>query len=217
MRKRCMLFVLLLCLCLTACGKEFPAAEYVHSMLDVVFQGEVSNAAEVMDKTGSELEERHEKGIEAFTENLTSGIQMSEMMFYQYEELCEKIFSVMRYNVKEEVKEVEDGYEVTVEIMPVDIFIRYTKDMAEVSAELNEKLKNGEYQGTDEEILTQVNAEYVGYGYELLDFAYKNIQYSEPIEVVLKISKQENGEYGVSDTEIAQLLEKIMRMDEIQD
>lgn len=217
MRRKCIGLVLILCLCFTACGKEFPAAEYVHSVLDVFFQGEVTGAVEVMDQTGAELKEQHKKGIESFTKNLTSGVQMSEMMFYQYEELCDKIFMAMRYDVKEEVKKTEDGYEVTVEITPVDLFLRYTKDMKEVSEELSEKLESGEYKGTDEEILAQINAEYVSYAYELLDSAYKNMQYSTPVEFTLTVSKQENGEYGISDSEITQLLEKIMRMDEIQD
>lgn len=189
----------------------------MQSVLDVVFQGEVSGAVEVMDQTGAELKEQHKKGIETFTKNLTSGVQMSDMMFYQYEELCEKIFMAMRYNVKDEVKKTKGGYEVTVEITPVDLFLRYTEDMKEVSEELNSKLKNGEYKGTDEEILAQVNAEYVSYAYELLDSAYKNMQYKAPVDVVVTVSKLENGEYGISDSEITRLLEKIMRMEEIQD
>lgn len=202
------------------CGlfRDFDAKGYVRALLDQTFRGEVKEAAKVMgDTSEKELKEQYEEEINAFVgKNLVSGIQMDETQKKEYEEICKDIFRAMKYEVKSSEKTNKREYDVSVEIQPSDIFIRFTAAVKENTAKLMAKADNGEYKGTEEEINSQMQQEFVKDACSLLEQSYKEMQYTEKETVIIKVTGNKNNEFSVDEEEISNLITKILRLDEIQ-
>ena len=116
----------------------------------------------------------------------------------------------------EEAKRTDkDTYEVPVEIQPSDVFVQYYDALTEDSLKIAEKVENGEYQGTEEEINQQVLNDIVNHAYELLDTAYLATDYGEKQTVILRVTVEKNNEYTINEDDMDNLIVKILRLDEI--
>jgi len=213
---------LLLILCvvagmsLTGCSK-FDAEEFVQAYLDLRFQGESDNAARLnKDKTRSELLEDYEAWVFAFDEvYITGEMDMDDQLLKNYLNLTKEIFSSMRYHVAG--AKTEDGiYEVTVEVTEADLFSRYVSKIQEVSEDLMTAYQNGEYEGTDDEINEQLQAEYVFLAYYMLEDAYNEMEYGDAKTVTIHVEKDDDGEYQVREDDISQMLVKMFGLDKTQ-
>lgn len=202
------------------CGlfKDFDAEGYVRALLNQTFGGEVKEAAKVMgDTSEEELKEQYEEEISTFVrKNLVSGIQMDDAVQKEYESVCKEIFRAMKYEVKGSEKTDKKEYDVSVEIQPSDIFIKFTDAVKEDSRRLMEKADKGEYQGTESEISSQMQKEFVADALELLKQARSEMQYGEKETVIIKVTGNKNNEFTVDEEEISNLITKILRLDEIQ-
>lgn len=165
----------------------------------------------------SELEDRYEEYIDGFSRSLTDGLNLTEPAQVQCILLCEEIFRSARYHVEESEKISGKEYRVTVEFSPSDVFVKWREYMEENAVDINERLENGEYQGTEEEIREQVLLDIGTESLELLDTAMMDAAYGEKEKTVLVIKKGENGEFSIDEGEIADFTAKIMRLDEIQE
>lgn len=222
--KRSMCTALVVCLLsvsLAGCGlfRDFDAKGYVQALLDQTFQGDVSAAVKVMEGTSrKELEKQYEEEIDIFVhDNLTSGVEMDKAMLRKYVEVTKEIFRTMKYEVKDVKKIDKKEYDVNVEIQPSDVFLAFIKAVQEHADELMEKVNNGEYQGTAEEINVQMQTDFINDSYELLKTSYKNMQYAEKETVVIKVVGNDAKEFSVDEEEIYNMIAKILRLDEIQD
>ena len=212
--KLCVLIVVLM-LTATGCGKKFDAAGYVQAVLDLTFQGDITQAKKYSkDATEESLMQMYRDSIDQFvSSNITNEIEMSDTKTSQFAELVSKIFMTMRYNVKTGKGE----YEVTVEIQPSDVFVDFQQILTEDSLKIAQKIKNGEYEGTSEEETTQqILNDIVNHAYELLEVAYMDSQYGEKKSVVLHVKQDKDKEYYIDEDDMDQLIRKILRLDEIQ-
>lgn len=205
---------------LTGCGifGEFDAGGYTEAVLSQRLQGELQEISEFEEeKTKKELKEEYKEGITSFVDNITYGMDMSVETYREYTELCEKIFSAMRYNVGEAEKISRKEFHVPVEIQPAGVFAEYVKLLEESSGEIWEKTQNGEYKGTEEEIQQQMMFDIVSQSYALLETAYEEISYGETEEVILKVKSEDGKKFSIDEKEMSGLIEKILGLDTIQD
>jgi len=203
-------------LTVTGCSK-FDAEGFVQAYLDLRLQGEADNAAKLnKEKTRGELLEDYEMWIYAFNEvYITGDLDLDDQMLKDYLNLSKQIFSAMRYNVKGSEK--QDGvYEVTVEITPVDLFEKYVPKIRAVSEDLMKSYQNGEYEGTDDEINKQLQAEYVYIAYDMLEEASQEMEYKEPEPVTIHVEKNDDGDYQVREDDISEMLIRMLCLEEVQ-
>lgn len=201
---------------MTACS-GFDAEGYTRAVLDHMFQGETEALAAYAGEAGNkQLEDEYEDYIAAFSESLTEGLNASEGMEEKFNVLCQEIFRSVRYDVKGAEKKSSEAYSVSVEIEPVDVFVRWKALLEENAGEVSEKAERGEYQGTEEEQIQMMLADITAQSYELLDTAYREASYGDTETVVLTISKDEKGRFVSDDDEISNLVMKILCLDVIQ-
>lgn len=204
---------------ITACGKNFDAQGYVQATLDLIFQGEVSEALKFNENASkADLEAQHDAEIENFVDNnIISGMDVNELMREEFIDACGQIFSVMQYEVQDAEKIDRRNYEVTVEIAPVDIFPRFVEGVKADSEEIMQKAKNGEYKGTKEEINAQMQTEFIRHSHELLTTYAGEVAFGEKIKVKLHVKADKKKDFHIVNEDLDQLIIKILRLDEIQD
>ena len=86
--KLCVLIVVLM-LTVTGCGKKFDAAGYVQAVLDLTFQGDITQAKKYSkDATEESLMQMYRDSIDQFvSSNITNEIEMSDTKTSQFAEL----------------------------------------------------------------------------------------------------------------------------------
>jgi len=217
--KKIILSVILI-LSLTGCSgfQRFDAQEYVQAILDQTFQGDVTGALRVIPgATREELVQQYEQGIAMFVlNNIVSGMPVNEEEITDYIALCKAIFSAMRYQVKEAERISRTEYQVEVVIHPVDVFVNFVAELVKVSEEIRERVEDGEYAGSDEEINLQMQEEFVERSYELLVQAAIDITYGEAVTLTLGVRADEDNVFTVVTEDLSNMIIKILRLDEIQ-
>ena len=198
--------------------RDFDAQGYVRAILNQRFQGDVTEAEEILeDTTKKELVRQYEEGIENFVAAyITNGVEMDETLEQKFVELCKEIFGSMKYQVNEAEKISRKEYDVSVEFEPADVFPQFIASIQTESENLKQKAENGEYKGTKEEINVQMQNEFLNRSYELLEAAYQNMQYKDTETIVFKVKSNENNVFSMNEEEISALITKILRLDEIQ-
>lgn len=198
--------------------RDFDAQGYVRAILNQRFQGDVTEAEEILeDTTKKELVRQYVEGIENFVAAyITNGVEMDEALEQKFVELCKEIFRSMKYQVNEAEKISRKEYDVSVEFEPADVFPQFIASIQTESENLKQKAENGEYKGTKEEINVQMQNEFLNRSYELLEAAYQNMQYKDTETIVFKVKSNENNVFSMNEEEISSLITKILRLDEIQ-
>lgn len=199
------------------CEGGYDASGYTVAVLDLQFQGDTKTARTFVEGvTQSSLMEIYQEFIDDFVAGyITDGMEISDSETVQFSELTSAIFASMRYEVGEAEKTGKREYEVPVVIWPSDTFIRYRQLLTEDSVKISEKVKNGLYPGSEEEIQNQVMAEIVSNAYELLMTAYENSEYGGKKTVILKVKAEKDGAYYIDEDDMDNLIVKILRLDEI--
>lgn len=204
---------------ITGCGRDFDAAGYTQALLDLTFQGEITGAARFMEDASEEaLMRAYQDSVDRFVAaNITSGMDVGELKTSRFAELVSKIFMTMRYSVGEAEKTGKKEYKVSVDIWPVDVFIKFNQMLVEDSLKMAEKIEAGEYEGaTEEETDQMILNDIVNHAYELLDTACMNMKYGEKETVVLLVDAENGQDYSVDEDDMDGLIRKILRLDEIQ-
>lgn len=198
--------------------RDFDAQGYVRAILSQRFQGDITEAEEILeDTTKEELISQYEEGIESFvTAYITNGVEIDEALEQKFVDLCKEIFGSMKYQVNEAEKISRKEYDVSVEFESVDVFPQFIASIQTESELLKQKAENGEYKGTKEEINAQMQNEFLNRSYELLETAYQNRSYGAMETIVFKIKSNEKNVFSMNEEEISALITKILRLDEIQ-
>lgn len=198
--------------------RSFNPEGYVKAVLDQSLKGEVKMASQLMEGTTEDkLYEQYEAGITSFVKNsITSGVELDEELQGKYIELCKKVFGAMKYNVVEAQDSKDGGYEVKVAYQPANIFNNFITKIGEENARLTEKVENGEYRGTLEEINSQIQKDFLANAYTLFEECYGIIEYGEEETFVFKIVKDAEGMYDLDEAQISEFIVKILNLDEIQ-
>jgi len=198
--------------------RGFNPEGYVKAILDQSLKGEVKMASQLMaGTTEDKLYEQYEAGIASFVKNsITSGVEVDDELQGKYLELCKKVFAAMKYEV-EEAKDAKDGgYEVKVSYKPANIFTNFLTKIGEENARLTEKVENGEYRGTLEEINSQMQKDFLTNAYTLFEECYNSTEYGEEETFIFTIIKDEEGMYDLDEAQISEFITKILNLDEIQ-
>ncbi|MEZ3487090.1 MAG: hypothetical protein K1W22_11030 [Lachnospiraceae bacterium] len=206
-------------ICLSGCGKDFDAAGYVQAILDLTFQGDISRASEFMEEaSGESLMRAYQDSIDRFVAaNITSGMEIGELKTTRFADLVSQMFMTMRYSVGDADQTGRKEYEVSVDIWPADVFIRFRQFLVADSVKMAEKIEAGEYKGaTEEETDQMILNDIVNHAYELLDTACMDIGFGEKETVVLRVNAEKGQEYSVDEDDMDGLIRKILRLDEIQ-
>lgn len=194
---------------------RFNPEGYVKAVLDQSLKGEVKMAAQLMNGTTEEtLYKQYEAGITSFVKNsIANGVEMDQELETKYVALCKDIFSAMKYEVKE-AKDVEDGgFEVTISYQPSNVFTSFIAKIAEENQRLTEKVENGEYRGTLEEINSQMQKDFLTNAFTLFEECYKTMEYGENETYVFNITKDEQGMYDLDEDQISEFITKILDLD----
>ena len=204
-------------LIITGCKGGFDASGYTGAILDLQFQGDAGSArAMVAGATSETLQDMYQEFIDNFVAGyITDGMDISEEEIGEFRELAAIIFSSMRYEVGEAKKTGRKEYEVPVVIQPADTFLRYKDLLAEDAIRISGKIKNGKYQGTDEEVQNQVMAEIARHAYDLLEKAYGDSEFGDKKTVILKVKADTSDIYSINEDDMDNLIVKILRLDEI--
>ena len=198
--------------------RGFNPEGYVKAVLDQSLKGEVRVASQLMEgTTEDQLLKQYEAGITSFVKNsITSGAELDDELQGKYIELCKKVFGAMKYEVKEAKDSKDGGYEVTVSYKPANIFTNFIAKIGEENARLTEKVENGEYRGTLEEINSQMQKDFLTNAYTLFEESYSAIEYGEEETYVFTIVKDAEGMYDLDEAQISEFITKILNLDEIQ-
>ena len=198
--------------------RGFNPEGYVKAVLDQSLKGEVRVASQLMEGTTEDkLYEQYEAGINSFvTNSILSGAQVDDELQGKYVELCKKVFGAMKYEVVEAKDSKDGGYEVTVSYKPANIFNNFITKIGEENARLTEKVENGEYRGTLEEINGQMQKDFLTNAYTLFEECYKGIEYGKEETYVFTIMKDADGMYDLEEAQISEFITKILNLDEIQ-
>lgn len=201
----------------TGCGGGFDASGYTEAVLDLQFQGDTQNARTlVAGATQENLYQMYQEFIGNFTAGyITDGMDITDDASEKFGELAATVFASMRYEVGEAKETGKKEYEVPVVIQPTDTFLRYKDLLTEDALRISEKVKNGEYKGTEEEIQSQVMADIAGHAYELLERAYEDSEYGEKQTVILRVKSDISDIYSIDEDDMDNLISKILRLDEI--
>ncbi len=198
--------------------RGFNPQGYVKAVLDQSLKGEVRVASQLMEGTTEDkLYEQYEAGIASFVKNsITGGAEIDEELQGKYIELCKKVFGAMKYEVKDAKDSKDGGYEVTVSYKPINVFTNFITKIGEENGRLTEKVENGEYRGTLEEINSQMQKDFLTNAYALFEECYKGIEYGEEETYIFTIVKDAEGMYDLEEAQISEFITKILNLDEIQ-
>ena len=199
--------------------REFNAQRYVSAVLDQTLKGDVEDAVEMVDGATEEaLYTQYEAGISSFVKNsLTSGTELTTELEKRYTELCKKVFASMKYEVQEAEKISDEEFQVPVKYQPSDILQKFIVSVTAEAQRLNEKVENGEYRGTLEEINTQMKEEFMNNSCDLFEEAYNSMEFGEEQTIVLKVVKGEDDLYELEESAITEFLVKILSLDAKED
>lgn len=199
--------------------RSFDARGYVEAILDQTMKGEVEEALKMTDGTTElALLMQYEEGITSFVqENIISGVEVGEELEEKYKETCKKVFADMKYEVQDVEKISKNEYRVLVTYQASDVFAKFIASTTTEATRLKEKVEDGEYRGTVEEINAQMQKDFLENSYAYFQEAYDTMEYGEEKTMVIKVTKGENGLYELNEAEITQFLVKILGLDEIQD
>lgn len=207
-------------LSISGCGfwGDFDAQKYVKAYLDRSFKGEVKEEAKIVDTSEKELKNLYEEDMKAFVTNSIAGAEeIDDRLFEEYEDLCKEIFASAKYKVKEAEKVSGTEYKVEVEYESMDVFPKFISGLQEESDKLLEKVENGEYKGTEDEINDQLEKEFIANSLQILKASFENRTYAKPESVTLKITSNEDNLFSIDETESFDLVQKILQFGEIQD
>ena len=203
----------------SALVRDFDAEKYVSVVLNQTFKGDVKGATEIIEgATEEELMKQYEDGVTSFVKNnIINGVEVDAEKEAQFIELGKKIFASMKYEVTGVEKISNEEYVVKVNYEASDVFLKYIQYIAEESGRITAKVEDGEYKGTVDEINAQMEADFINSAYTLLEQANTEMTYSEVQETEFVVKAGAEDLYQVNETELHNLMVKIMRLDEIQD
>lgn len=189
--------VLALVLGVAACGAtKFDAQGYVKSCLDAVYKEEYKDYADFLKVSEEDAKKQMDDDfLESIDQELAGLTGLSDEMKQKYIDIERKIRTMAKYEVKE-AKEADDGFVVTVEVEPSDIY-----QTLEASAQeaLNEADESIDLQNSD--VLAQL----------LVDSVQKSIDkntYGEKTTVELAVTKDDKV-YTLADSEMIKIQEAL--------
>ena len=82
--------------------------------------------------------------------------------------------------------------------------------MTNVNTTLHNKVENGDYRGTRDEINEQMRKDFLKEVYPFYEADYANMEYGEKETIVFHVEKGENGLYKMDGQAVSEFIKKIL-------
>lgn len=189
---------------------------YVQSLLDLDYKGITDKYLELVDDTKENAESFYGTTMQYWMYQLADLYQVyvdgDEGLYNDMLALTESIFAKVKYEVADAVK-TDDYYTVEVTLYPM-LFTEMTRD--EVQAyqdQFNTQAANGEFgdYGNNDADTLRGEIEYGNQVISILEKYVSQIEYDKAVSKIVKITKDEDGLYGISDEDYADLEGYLLR------
>ena len=199
-KKNCVLCIsigIIVCILLSACSKQpdFDAKSYVQSSLDAYYHGEYKDYANLLEISEKDAKKEIEEDFnESIQQQFDDSDNITDKGIADYAKKLVEVKKLAKYKVRDEKKDEDGNYTVSVKVEPSDVFQTLQQSSAEVS---KEKIAQG-MKETDPGVFASVLTESVQKSID------KN-SYGAPVTVTVKVEKNHSGTYELSETERSKL------------
>ena len=184
-------------LVLSACSRQpdFDAKSYVQSSLDAYYHGDYKDYANLLEISEKDAKKEIEEDFnESIQQQFDDSDNITDKGIADYAKKLVEVKKLAKYKVRDEKKDEDGNYTVSVKVEPSDVFQTLQQSSAEVS---KEKIAQG-MKETDPGVFASVLTESVQKSID------KN-NYGAPVTVTVKVEKNHSGTYELSETERSKL------------
>ena len=189
--------ILLVSLLVNACTKQpdFDSKSYVQSSLDAYYHGDYKDYANLLEISEKDAKKEIEEDFnESIQQQFDDSDNITDKGIADYAKKLVEVKKLAKYKVRDEKKDEDGNYTVSVKVEPSDVFQTLQQSSAEVS---KEKIAQG-MKETDPGVFASVLTESVQKSID------KN-SYGAPVTVTVKVEKNHSGTYELSETERSKL------------
>lgn len=200
---------------LSACGGKpgFDASKYIKGILDENYLGQYDpDFLEMVDATESEAEEIYLGNLEGESNvfaNVFSVDNMTGDVLDATMELYRQIYAKSKYTVDPATKIDDSTYGVKVTVEPIDVFHPVAEQLR-ADEPTSEILNNFLATYAETDFTTISEEDYAAYdaawAQMIIDMTYEALEtsgYLEPQSLVLQVTKDSDGVWGISDTDLS--------------
>ena len=173
----------LMCMGLTACGKDFDAAGYTKSVLDANYHAQYDKYAEYRGISESDAKKEVTEGMRTQIESAFSGMDVSD-----------ETYDLADFTVKDAKKQDDDSYVVTVVIKPSDVFSNSSNYVNDIATEYADQGKDP----TQTDVLMDILV-------ESLNRAIEANSYGDETTLEVHVTADKDGAYGIEESEMETL------------
>ena len=187
---------------LTACAGGFDASKYVNGVLNNIYLGDSTGYMELVEITAEEAKEEYEQGISVEADFFLQyyGLDsVSDDVYQQIVDMYKQIYSKSKFEVKEAVKNGDD-YNVEVVVSPIDVIVNSEEAISTAVDDFVANANPDDY--TDEQVLNDDLAKLV---IKVINDNMANLGYQAEKSIIVKVEKDAQGYYGISDDAIGLL------------
>mgnify|MGYP001781137438 CR=1 FL=1 len=170
----------LMCMGLTACGKDFDAAGYTKSVLDANYHAQYDKYAEYRGISESDAKKEVTEGMRTQIESAFTGMDVSD--------------DLADFTVKDAKKQDDDSYVVTVVIKPSDVFRNSSNYVNDIATEYADQGKDP----TQTDVLMDILV-------ESLNRAMEANSYGDETTLEVHVTADKDGAYGIEESEMETL------------
>lgn len=184
----------LMCMGLTACGKDFDAAGYTKAVLDANYHAQYDKYADYRGISESDAEKEVTDGMKEQIKSAFEGMDVTDAMLDKYIEVADKAYDLADFTVKDAEKQKDDSYVVTVVIKPADVFANSSNYVNDIATEY----ANKNLDPTQPDVLMDILV-------ESLNRAIKANSYGDETTLEVHVTADKDGAYGIEDSEMETL------------
>lgn len=206
-KKMAVVTAMVMALVLTACSAGFDASKYVNGILNNIYLGDSAMYMELVDITAEEAAQEYEQGIEVEADFFLQyyGIgTVSDDVYQQIVDMYKVIYSHSKYEVKEAVKNGDD-YNVEVLISPIDVIVNSEDAITAAVEEFVNTANPDDY--TEDQMINDALVQIV---VDVINSNMENLGYQDQKSVIVKVEKDADGYYGISDDAVSALDQDII-------
>ena len=206
-KKMAAVWLLAAALFFAGCIGGFDASAYVKGIMDNLYLGDSAGYRQMTDISEEEAAREYELGIEAETDFFLRYYGIGEIsggVREKIEELYRTIYSRSRYEVLEAVP-VRDGYQVEVQISPVDVIVNSDADINAAVGAFVLEMDPADY--ADDRSLNDALAELV---VDVITENLPKLGWQDPKSVIVKVEKDGEGRYALGSDAVSSLDQEII-------
>lgn len=181
----------MMCLGLTACGKDFDAAGYTKSVLDANYHAEYADYAKFRNLSEDEAKAEIVDGMEDQIAKAFIGMDISDEDKAKCIEVIDKMYALAKYEVGEAEKQDDGSFVVKVTVEAADAFQLYTEYLEEIAVEYMDEGQDP----SDTSVLVAIMI-------ESFERAVENNSYSEATTIDVKVTESGDNAYGIEQSEM---------------